>query len=186
MNASTKIDHALIVQWIFGMVVVVMYARDRFESPAPLRCTTTFLHYWAARIGYMLTLFAIFLILGGAVTAVDPKWILTVLNVGDFVKDAGALPGPLLSALLLTSLLPHFPYLSKIDDIVKRWFQRVGNIPSEVRRLSACIQGTIGDMTQRPARRASCCAQEVARLRASTARAKCHSVVNTGCCRRRR
>jgi hypothetical protein len=54
--------------------------------------------------------------------------------------DARALPGPLLSALLLTSLLPHFPGLGKIDASVKRWFQDVGNIPWEVRELSRFLR----------------------------------------------
>jgi len=140
MEVPPKIDHALIVQWIFGMLVVVMYARDRFESPEPRRGTTTFMRYWLARIGYLLSMLAIFLVLGGAVTAIDPKWLLQILGGEEVAKDLGALPGPLLSALLLTSLLPHFPYLSKVDNVVKDWFQRVGNIPSEVRRLSACLQ----------------------------------------------
>ncbi|MED5621358.1 hypothetical protein [Ideonella sp. BN130291] len=136
MNPTQAIDHTLLLQWLFGAVVVGLYARDRFDSPLAARCTTTFTRYWVARLGYIGSMLAIFLVLGGAVTDLDLKPLWQLLDLDAVAKDSAALPGPLLSALVLTSLLPHFPYLSKIDDSVKLWFQRVGNIPFEVRELS--------------------------------------------------
>ena len=41
--------------------------------------------------------------------------------------DMRNLPAPLLSALTLTSLLPHLPVLATFDERVKRFFWRVGN-----------------------------------------------------------
>jgi hypothetical protein len=141
MNPDAAIDHTLLLQWLFGAVVVGLYARDRFDSPLAARCTTTFTRYWVARLGYIGSMLAIFLVLGGAVTDLDLKPLWQLLDLDAVAKDSAGLPGPLLSALVLTSLLPHFPYLSKIDDSVKRWFQRVGNIPFEVRELSGQMRG---------------------------------------------
>ncbi len=136
MNSSPALDHNLLLQWAFGALVVGLYARDRFESPLPARYTTTFARYWVARLGYMGSMLALYLVLGGAVTDLDLKPLWQLLDLDSIAKDDKSLPGPLLSALVLTALLPHFPYLSKIDEAVKLWFQRVGNIPYEVRELS--------------------------------------------------
>jgi len=136
MSSPTALDHTLLLQWAFGALVVGLYARDRFENPLPARYTTTFARYWVARVGYVGAMLALYLVLGGAVTDLDLKPLWRLLDLDAIAKDDQSLPGPLLSALVLTALLPHFPYLSKIDESVKLWFQRVGNIPFEVRELS--------------------------------------------------
>lgn len=143
-NLPAVPDTALVLQWVFGGVVVLLYARDRFEHPQPMRATTTFWRYWSAWCGYIAAMLALFVVLGGGITAVKTQQLLSLVNLagGDAatpaaLKDAAVLPGPLLSALVLTSLLPHFPLLGRIDDAVKKWFQRVGNMPIEVRMLSA-------------------------------------------------
>lgn len=136
-------NRTLVLQWILGGVVVWLYALDRFDKPGPTRPTTTFLRYWMARIGYVFSMLALFLVLGGAFTDLDldAAWkFLRVDGVSD--DEVEQMPGPLFAALVLTSLLPHFPYLNKIDDAVKRWFQRIGNIPFEARELSGRIVAT--------------------------------------------
>jgi len=129
-------------QWAFGAILVVLYAADRFNAgrfwiPRPMRATTTFWRYWSAWCGYIVAMTGLFMFLGGAFTAIEPKTILAFLGIENISIDEGTLPGPLLSALMLTSLLPHAPVLGKIDNSVKEWFRRVGNIPFEVRELSA-------------------------------------------------
>jgi hypothetical protein len=132
----------LLLQWIIGGLVVVVYGADRFKYPQPMRATTTFWRYWSAWGGYIIAMVGLFLLLGGAITGLDPGALMTFLGAGAPPLDAktGTLPAPLLAALVLTSLLPHFPVLGKIDDAVKEWFQRVGNMPFEVRELSAHLQ----------------------------------------------
>lgn len=132
-------SRTLVLQWILGGVVVWLYALDRFDTPERTRPTTTFLRYWLARVGYVFSMLALFLVLGGAFTDIDLDAVWTFLRIDDVSDQAEQMPGPLFAALVLTSLLPHFPYLNRIDDAVKRWFQRMGNIPFEVRELSGRI-----------------------------------------------
>ncbi|HEY3597187.1 MAG TPA: hypothetical protein VGL08_06710 [Paraburkholderia sp.] len=77
----------------------------------------------------------LFMVLGGAITDL-PKDILDLLQLSSAIKEAGRPPGPLVAALILTSLLPSAPFLQSLDETIKAWFQRVGNIPFEVRELS--------------------------------------------------
>jgi len=134
---------SLIIQWLFGSVVVLLYALDRFETPIPARGTTTFIRYWIARTGYIVSMFMLYLLLAGAFTDVAPILaILTDTSQQAISKELKELPGPLFAALILTSLLPYIPYLKRIDELVKRWFQRLGNIPLEVRALSGQLKHT--------------------------------------------
>jgi hypothetical protein len=110
-----------------------------FNSPRPIRAMTTFWRYWLAWLGYIVAMLAIFVVLGGGMTTVDPGNFQGFFGVTGANVD-GTLPGPLLSAMLLTSLLPHFAAIGKIDNAVKEWFQRVGNIPYEVRELGARLR----------------------------------------------
>jgi hypothetical protein len=134
------LDHGILLQWAFGALVVSLYARDRFDSPQSARATTTFTRYWVARVGYIAAMLALFLVLGGALVDVNLQLVWDFLQVPVNVKNSDRLPGPLVAALLLTSMLPNFPFLTRIDETVKKWFQRVGNIPFEVRLLSGQLQ----------------------------------------------
>lgn len=133
-----------IIQWLFGSIVVLIYALDRFETPVRARGTTTFMRYCIALTGYIISLLMLYLLLGGAFTDADAIMKMIMYGTGDQVQKMNAekLPGPLFAALLLTSLLPHVPYLQQLDEMVKRWFQRLGNIPWEVRTLSGQLQST--------------------------------------------
>ena len=144
MGTTESPDGALMVQWFFGGLVVVFYAIHRFneprQDPRPARSTTTFWRYWSACGGYVAAMLALFIVLGGGIGAIDPRILMPLIDAEPVPADVRALPGPLLSALVLTSLLPHFPGLGKIDASVKRWFQDVGNIPWEVRELSRFLR----------------------------------------------
>src|SRR4051794_30097128 len=110
-------DGSLMLQWIIGAIVVLFYARDRFRQPSPVRATTTFLRYWAASVGYAVAMLMLFVFVGGGFTAVDLRALAPLF--GQIPDDMASLPGPLLSALALTSLLPHFPLLATFDQRIK-------------------------------------------------------------------
>ena len=105
MDTGSDASVSLLAQWIFGGAVVVLYARDRFNSPQLIRAMTTFWRYWLAWFGYIVAMLALFVLLGGGMTTVDPGNFLRLFGVTDANVD-GTLPGPLLSAMLLTSFLP--------------------------------------------------------------------------------
>jgi len=140
MITATPPDNALILQWIFGGFVVFLYARDRFRSPHTVRATTTFWRYWSAWTGYIMAMLALFIVLGGGFTSQNLAHLLTTIGPTEGNPVNGLPPGPLLSALVLTVLLPHFPLLGKIDEAVMQWFRRVGNIPLEVRLLGGQLR----------------------------------------------
>jgi hypothetical protein len=123
-------------QWLVGGLVVVVYAFSRFDSPTPARATTTFARYWVAKFCYIFAMLLLFTFLGGGLTD-TPKFLALI---APDVSNSEKLPGPLFSALLLTTLLPHVPILAKIDDLVREQFRRLGNIPFEVVQLSARLQ----------------------------------------------
>ncbi|HLT28232.1 MAG TPA: hypothetical protein VK047_16270, partial [Zeimonas sp.] len=76
-------SRTLVLQWILGGVVVWLYALDRFDTPERTRPTTTFLRYWLARVGYVFSMLALFLVLGGAFTDIDLDAVWAFLRVDD-------------------------------------------------------------------------------------------------------
>lgn len=139
MSDTSVPDNALAVQWVFGAIIVLMYAWDRFRKPVPTRPTTTFWRYWSAGCGYAVAMLALFVLLGGGFVSFDLRALAPLIS--GIPDDVGVLPGPLLSALVLTSLLPHVPLLARIDESIKQWFWEVGNIPAEVRLLGSQMAG---------------------------------------------
>jgi hypothetical protein len=131
MSYSQKV---IILQWVIGVIVVAVYASDRFESPLPMRPTTTFMRYWVARSGYVLSMLFLYYVLSQACS--DTSSLTAFLGIDDLPSSLNDLPKPLLTTLFLTSILPHSPVLKKVDEVVKKWFERIGNIPYEVRELS--------------------------------------------------
>jgi hypothetical protein len=141
---SAPLDSGLILQWCIGILVVCLYSHDRFEKPSSVRWTTTFARYWFARTGYMAALIVLYLLLAGFFTDAQPfiQFFLPQSGTPGAPQMPDALPAPLFAALLLTSLLPHIPLLNNIDEGVKRLFQRIGNIPQEVRVLGSQLEKT--------------------------------------------
>jgi hypothetical protein len=133
-----KSMHANLWQWALGLTVVVVYGFQRFDSPQHMRATTTFYGYVFAKIFYVGSVVFLFFLVAGALT--DPSGVYLLLSGGTLPdgvdKNVEKLPGPLLSALFLTTLLPSLPVLKTVDEWLKFQFQRFGNIPFEVRQLS--------------------------------------------------
>lgn len=124
-------------EWAIGGVLVFIDAQARFNTPHTNRYTTTASGYYTAATLYLGLLGLGFILLGGGITVLpdfvsaSPQ-VLAVL--GDLPEK---LPGPLLAALLLTTLLPNFPLLSRFDKWLRRTCYDIGNIPLAARRLSA-------------------------------------------------
>lgn len=155
-------DPGLFIQWCVGILVVSLYAHDRFEKPCSVRWTTTFARYWVARSGYMGALVLAYLVLGGAFTDAGPLLKFFAAQSGaDYPKTSDALPGPLFAALVLTSLLPHIQPLNFVDDAAKRLFQRIGNIPQEIRVLSDQLENTDLALPRDPSAHLLCTLQEL-------------------------
>jgi hypothetical protein len=66
----------------------------------------------------------LYLFLGGGISTASPALINLLKNGSEeLTKDSNhAANGPLLAALILTTLLPNFPVLSKIDTWLRSTF----------------------------------------------------------------
>jgi hypothetical protein len=125
------------IEWLIGLVLIVIFAQSRFNTPKSNRSSTTVYRYYFAFFCYCLSLCLLYLLLGGGISASPVLYdLLTKGAEGGAENNALLAGGPLLSALILTSLLPNFPVLSKIDDWLRVTFQDIGHIPKEARELS--------------------------------------------------
>jgi hypothetical protein len=122
-------------EWVIGGLLVLIYAHGRFNTPSSNRSSTTTAQYYGSALSYYFFLGFLFVLLGGGLGA-SPEILSFLMHGGAIENDEiFSLPGPLLAALLLTTLLPNLPLLSKLDEWSKKLFQDMGNIPWEARRL---------------------------------------------------
>ncbi len=123
-------------EWIIGFVLVLIYAQSRFNTPKSNKSSTTVYRYHFAFICYFLSLCLLYLLLGGGISASPALYDQLIKGADDVAGEGQHLSGgPLLSALFLTTLLPNFPVLSKIDKWLRGTFQEIGRIPREAREL---------------------------------------------------
>jgi hypothetical protein len=115
---------------LVAMLLVGFYAWGRFNTPSTVRSQTSRFQYFASGIAY--TLSCIGLLAGLAWLIGQNPRILGFLHTG----AAAALPdelrgldNALIAALVLTTLLPHFPVLRELDQRMLRLFHRMGAIP---------------------------------------------------------
>lgn len=123
-------------QVLIGAVFILMYSYGRFNTPPTNRSSTTAFRYHLGASVYTFTILALYSL---------------IVYVPDLAKAIGSqekdlplvvreLTNPLLVALFLTVLLPNSPWLSEIDNLLRKKTQAMAAIPYEVRRLSQELQ----------------------------------------------
>jgi len=116
------------------VVVIAVYAYDRFNSPPTNRACTTAARYHVAAFVYFLLY-----VLSFNVLLYYPQ----LLDLFGYDVQAafpeGDMSGAIGVALLLTVLLPRAPVLSQVDSRLRRFLQRRAAIPSEAARLSKVL-----------------------------------------------
>ena len=122
------------IDFVLGVIFILFYAGQRFNTPSTNRSSTTAGRYFASLFLYCLVGIAAYVVL-----VKFPHLMAFLLKDNkDAVPGwASELSSPLLIALLLTVLLPKLPFLSNIDQWICQQLQNVAAIPWEVRRLSA-------------------------------------------------
>jgi hypothetical protein len=125
------------IEWLIGLALILIYAQSRFNTPKSNRSSTTLYRYYFAFFCYFMSLCLLYLLLGGGISASPAIYdLLTKGAEGATDKVEPLAGGPLLSALFLTTLLPNFPILTKVDAWLRGTFQDIGHIPREARELS--------------------------------------------------
>ena len=123
------------LEWLIGVSLIFIFAHSRFNTPKSNRSSTTVYHFYFAFFCYFLSLCILYALLSGGISAASPA-LINLLTKSSANNGEHLASGPLLSALILTTLLPNFPVLSKIDAWLRRAFQDIGRIPREARELS--------------------------------------------------
>jgi hypothetical protein len=116
---------------MLGIVLILMYAFERFNTPPSNRSMTTAARYYTAASAYLLIyLLAYFLLLNyqGLLNL-----LLKLLNLKQFDES---LPVGVVGAILLSSVLPKTPGFSAVDQKLRIFFQNLAAIPLQALRLS--------------------------------------------------
>ena len=118
---------------VFAGVLVALYAWKRYGTPSSNRSSTTRAQFYFTCCAYVLCALSLFLMLSSLLAQPEAKKFVTFgVTLPD---EATKLSAPFLSALFLTTLLPSIPFVSEIDSALLKFFQHLGSIPIEVRRL---------------------------------------------------
>ena len=129
--ASSDIDIVL------GVVLVALYASDRFNTPPTNRSSTTAARFYSAAGLYLCVTIGLYVSLLIGFPQLLPQWQPIVADAAPWAKELSA---PFLLALLLTVSLPRVPVLAGIDEWIRKTLQHVAAIPCEVLRLSAVLR----------------------------------------------
>jgi len=119
-----------------GAIFVVTSASARFNRPPNIRSYTTALRYYTAWLCYLLSGMALYFGL------VALPAVVKALH-GDRPVDTTEMAGisvPLLTALLLSLLMPHMPILPTVDAWLRKWLQQMAAIPFEARQWAAILR----------------------------------------------
>ena len=126
------------VQLAIGTIVIVLVAYHRFGTPAELRSQTTALRYHSAAAAYsMMALFLYYLIALAPLLSLKVAKVFFGLQLPDgMIEMVDKLP-PAAFALLLILAIPQLPKVSALDGRVRKYFQRLADIPFQAQWLSA-------------------------------------------------
>jgi len=131
------------VGFLFAGFCVAVYAHQRFNSPAPLRCTTTLVQYYVALGGYVVSALAFYALLSWVMRVnPDVKELLISMSGGDVTGtgDIANFSASFIAALFMTILLPKVPVLKTFDSGIRGFFRKLGAIPHAALRLSWRLQ----------------------------------------------
>lgn len=111
--------------WIIGALLVLTDGARRFNTAAPSSSMTVLRYYLS--IGSYLTLLSVLFVIMGIMP--DAGFVKNLVSTSD--SSDLSTSGPLLSALILTVLLPNIPILQHFDKWLRTTCQYLGSTPGE-------------------------------------------------------
>lgn len=115
--------------------LVAIFGWSRFNTPKTNRASTTLAQFYLTGFAYVASCLVLYLLVSRLI-AENPSTLSFLGFEAGGSSEVASLSAPLLSALLMTTLLPSVPILQRIDRWLLEFFQRLGSIPQEVKRLS--------------------------------------------------
>ena len=125
---------------VIAGALVALFAWGRYGDPKTNKVSTTQFHFYLTRSAYTLSALLLYVVL---LNLLSTPGALDFLSGGTAAATGmSKLPAPFMAALIMTTLLPNFPIVSKVDHELLRFFQRLGSIPAKVLRLTVQLQQT--------------------------------------------
>jgi hypothetical protein len=115
-------------------VLIIVYAWDRFSTPASNRSSTRRALYRWGCAGYVVSALGLFVVL--SVLLQVGAWRTMLLGPG---SDKLSLPPPFIATLAMTTLLSSVPLLKQVDGWLLSAFLDWASIPAEVKRRAATM-----------------------------------------------
>jgi hypothetical protein len=114
--------------------LIILYAWDRFNTPASNRSSTRQALYWWGCAGYIVSALGLFTVL--SILLESGPWRTILLGSANTDKS---LPAPFIATLAMTTLLSSVPLLKRIDGWFLSIFLDWAAIPAEVKRRAATM-----------------------------------------------
>ncbi|WP_439531102.1 TerB family tellurite resistance protein [Marinobacter adhaerens] len=122
-------------EWVWGILLVGVYAYHRFNTPRRNRYSTTPRRFIRSAFFYIFAVELMYFVLVAIlkITALGEEAIFTIF---DYKNDNDSMSAVLLAALMFTTALPSIDKLSKIDEQLREFSWRVGHIPGMAYQLA--------------------------------------------------
>jgi hypothetical protein len=127
-------------------VLIILYAWDRFNTPASNRSSTRQKLYWWGCAGYIVSAVAVFAVLSvllqvgpWATALLGSHTLVASADISDKLATSADKSAPFIAALAMTTLLPSVPLLKQIDSWILSTFLDWAAIPAEVKRRAATM-----------------------------------------------
>ena len=118
------------IEILFGVVLIIIYAMERFNSPTTVRASTTAYRYYLAALLYLLIYLLSFY------TFTKYPQLLKYLEIGEETRESTVI----FVAMIFSLLVPKVPLISQLDERLRKYLHRLASIPFEAIRLSKAIK----------------------------------------------
>lgn len=118
------------ISYLVAMLLVLFYAWSRFNTPRTVRSETSRFQFYGSGVAYVICCEAMLLIITWLVK--DNPDAINWLHMGaegSVSKEVSGFDAPAIGALMLTTLLPSFPFLRDFDAGMLSFFHGMGAIP---------------------------------------------------------
>jgi len=130
------------LEMLFGVVLITIYAYERFNTPSNVRSSTTASRYMVSVFLYILIYLITFKIFTSYPELV--KSLKTALGTHEPASIAGATTSDysttIFVAMVFSLLVPKIPFISQLDAKLRVFLHKLASIPFEAIRLSKEIQ----------------------------------------------
>jgi len=133
------------IEILFGVVLITIYAFERFNTPSNVRASTTAGRYYLSIFLYLLIYLVTFLVFTNYPGAAQSLRNMVSANDTELEGMLGGLfdpsrSTPIFVALVLSLLVPKLPLVTRLDEKLRKFLHKLALIPYEAIRRSNDLQ----------------------------------------------